>query len=83
MERAELQGRIQRGHQYLQKTDLTEEQRENAEVRLANYYAMLGEMEREEEVVPTAESIELPIDPRVLEHMNRIRSTLGMPPRTG
>lgn len=80
MTKDEIQDRIRRGHEFLERTDLTFEQREMAEVRLANLYAELGEIEREEE---QQAELKKNIDPKVLDCMNRIRKILGMPPRTG
>lgn len=80
MTKDEIQDRIRRGHEFLKRTDLTFEQREMAEVRLAKLYAELGEFEEQEKRI--AERMKN-LDPKVLECMNRIRQILGMPPRTG
>ena len=76
MKKTELLKLIQKGEQYLQRDDLSDERREAAEERYENLVAQLAEAEDEEQA--EAEKIKA-IDPHVLECMNKIRATLGMP----
>lgn len=80
MTRDEILKRIAIGEQYLDRDDLSPQQRELAGKRYSELVATLATMPEPEEV---KEPELITTDPKVLECMNKIRSTLGMPLRQG
>lgn len=79
MRKDELENHLRQIQAELDRDDLSDERRDALEERFCNMAALLSKMGDEDEL--PSEPGERRIDPVVLNHMNKIRGILGMPPR--
>lgn len=75
MKREEILQRLETGAAYLERTDLTPQQREKGMIRYAELEEELKKHDREEE------DQRIRVDPKIIAEMNKIREILGMEKR--